>query len=147
MKCTGPSESQRLALLLENALQAEARLWKVPLFQGLTLKGTDISPMHYGQAVLWIEGLRSSFHFYPETFGLAVSILNRILASVKAQVKYLRCVAITCLVLAAKTNEEDEVCHFSPLLGRGFRFCMYSNLNPPQKNKGSVLINRVLMAC
>ncbi|KAG9490741.1 hypothetical protein GDO78_006198 [Eleutherodactylus coqui] len=56
-----------------------------------------------------MEGMKLRFQFYPETFGLAVSILNRILASVKVQVKYLQCIAITCLYLAAKTNEEDEL--------------------------------------
>ncbi|XP_053573157.1 cyclin-I2 isoform X2 [Bombina bombina] len=109
MKCIGLSQNQRLVLLLENGLQREASLWKVPMFQGSTLKGTDISPMHYEQAVLWIEELRLQFQFYPETFSLAVNILNRILASVKAQKKYLRCIAVTCLFLAAKTNEEDEI--------------------------------------
>ncbi|XP_074866100.1 cyclin-I2 [Carettochelys insculpta] len=109
MKCIGPSESQRLAFLLENALVKEARIWKVPVFQNFTLKGTDISPENYEKAVLWIAELSSQFQFCSETFALAVNILNRLLASVKAQVKYLRCIAITCLILAAKTNEEDEV--------------------------------------
>ncbi|EMP32253.1 Cyclin-I [Chelonia mydas] len=72
-------------------------------------KGTDLSPSHYEKAVLWIAELSSQFQFYSETFALAINILNRFLASVKAQVKYLRCIAVTCLVLAAKTNEEDEV--------------------------------------
>uniref|UniRef100_A0A672TVZ2 Cyclin I family member 2 n=1 Tax=Strigops habroptila TaxID=2489341 RepID=A0A672TVZ2_STRHB len=61
------------------------------------------------KAVLWIAEMSSQFHFYPETFALATSIFNRLLASVKAQLKYLQCIAISCLVLAAKTNEEDEV--------------------------------------
>ncbi|KAM8971941.1 cyclin-I2 [Pelodytes ibericus] len=109
MKCTGLSESQRLALLLETGLQAEASKWKVPVFHGPSLKGTDISPAQYERSVLWIGELTSLFHFYPETFGLAVCIFNRMLASVKAQSKYLRCIAVTCLYLAAKTNEEDEI--------------------------------------
>ncbi|XP_069827677.1 cyclin-I2 isoform X1 [Dendropsophus ebraccatus] len=109
MKCTGLSESQRLEILLENALLIEASKWKVPCFLVSTIKGTDISPMQYEQTVLWMKELKLRFNFYPETFGLAVSILNRILASVKVQVKYLQCIAVTCLYLAAKTNEEDEI--------------------------------------
>ncbi|KFQ20170.1 Cyclin-I, partial [Mesitornis unicolor] len=109
MKCPGPSESSRLVFFLENALAREARIWKVPVCQNLTLKGTDISLLCYKKAVLWIGEISSQFQFYPETFALATSILNRLLASVKAQLKYLRCIAISCLVLAAKTNEEDEV--------------------------------------
>ncbi|KAM4038978.1 cyclin-I2 isoform 2-T3 [Anomaloglossus baeobatrachus] len=64
MKCTEPSESQRLDILLENLLLIEASKWKVPCF---------------------------------------------IDATIKVQVKYLQCIAVTCLYLAAKTNEEDEV--------------------------------------
>ncbi|KAM6251447.1 cyclin-I2 [Porphyrio hochstetteri] len=109
MKCPGPPESSRLARSLDHALAREARIWKVPVFQNLTLKGTDISLSRYQKAVLWIAEISSRFQFYPETFALATSILNRLLASVKAQLKYLQCIAISCLVLAAKTNEEDEV--------------------------------------
>ncbi|XP_009696239.1 PREDICTED: cyclin-I-like, partial [Cariama cristata] len=108
-KCPGPPESSRLAFFLENALAREARIWKVPVFQNLTLKGTDISPSCYKKAVLWIAEISAQFQFYPETFALATGIFNRLLASVKAQLKYLQCIAISCLVLAAKTNEEDEV--------------------------------------
>ncbi|XP_025059856.1 cyclin-I2 isoform X2 [Alligator sinensis] len=109
MKYTRLSENQRLALQLENALAREARLWKAPVFQNFTLKGTDISPWYYQKAVLWIAEISSQFQFYPETFALAINFLNRLLASVKAQLKYLRCIAIACLVLAAKINEEDEI--------------------------------------
>ncbi|XP_078509220.1 cyclin-I2 [Lissotriton helveticus] len=109
MKFTGTSESQRLSFLLENALAAEDRVWKVPAFQNFMLKGTDISTLCYEETILWIGELCLLFQFSPETFGLAVNILNRVLASVKAQSKYLRCIAVTCVVLAAKTSEEDEV--------------------------------------
>ncbi|XP_067422568.1 cyclin-I2 isoform X2 [Emydura macquarii macquarii] len=83
MKYTGPSESQRLSFLLENALMREASIWKVPVFQNFTLKGTDISPSNYEKAVLWIAELSSQFQFCSETFAVAINILNRLLASVK----------------------------------------------------------------
>ncbi|XP_010717549.2 cyclin-I2 [Meleagris gallopavo] len=109
MKCPGPPQRSRLAGFLENALVREAQIWKVPVFQNLTLKGTDISPSCYEKTILWIAEISSQFQFHSETFALSISILNRLLASVKARLKYLQCIAISCLVLAAKTNEEDEV--------------------------------------
>ncbi|KAM6357346.1 LOW QUALITY PROTEIN: cyclin-I2 [Alca torda] len=105
--CPGPPESSRLTFFLENALARGARIWKVSV-RSLTLKGTDISLLCYKKAVLWVAEISSQFQFYPETFALATSI-HRLRAPVKAQLKYLQCIAISCLVLAAKTNEDDEV--------------------------------------
>ncbi|XP_072256968.1 cyclin-I2 [Pyxicephalus adspersus] len=126
MRCTWLSENNRVQFLLGNALLVEESKWKVPCFLDSTIKGTDISPMQYEQVVLWIEHLRSHFKFHPETYGLTVSILNRILATVKVQTKYLRCIAITCLYLAVKTNEEDEIIPSIKKLA-GQSGCLYSS--------------------
>lgn len=109
MKYHGLAESQRLVVLLEDALAKEVRLWKAPIFKNDQIVGTDISYFLYQEVILWMGKLSRSFKFYPETNALGVCILNRLLASVKAQPKYLRCIGITSLILAAKINEEDEV--------------------------------------
>ncbi|KAJ8276222.1 hypothetical protein COCON_G00079740 [Conger conger] len=109
MKNHGLSDSQRLANLLEDALAKETRLWKAPVFKNGRILGTDISPFQYQEVILWLGKLSRLFRFYPETNALGVCILNRLLASVKAQPKYLQCIGITSLILAAKINEEDEV--------------------------------------
>ncbi|XP_067413167.1 cyclin-I isoform X5 [Emydura macquarii macquarii] len=67
-----------------------------------------ISPAQRDEVIQWLAKLKYQFHLYPETLVLAVSLLDRFLATVKARPKYLNCIAISCFFLAAKTIEEDE---------------------------------------
>ncbi|TNM85241.1 hypothetical protein fugu_009419 [Takifugu bimaculatus] len=109
MKNPGATERRRLVVLLEAALLREARLWKAPVFKNGSIQGTDISTAQHREMILWLGEMSRLFHFCPETSALGVCVLNRLLSTVKAQPKYLRCIAFTSLVLAAKINEDDEV--------------------------------------
>ncbi|CAL9685390.1 unnamed protein product [Knipowitschia caucasica] len=109
MKFPGPVENRRLVTLLEAALHREARLWKVPVYKNGFIQGTDTSSAQHQEVIRWLGEMSRSFRFCPETFALGVCVLHRMLSTVKAQPKYLKCIAFTCLILAAKINEEDEV--------------------------------------
>lgn len=108
MKFTEPWGRQRLSFLLEKAASREAKMWKVYVPKKPSSQDTDISPAQRDEAVRWLTELHGRLQLYPETLVLAVSILDRFLAPIKARPKYLRCIAIACFFLAAKTCEEDE---------------------------------------
>lgn len=108
MKFPEPLESQKLSFLLEKAASREAMMWKAYVPKKPSTQDTDISPGQRDEAVRWLTDLHSKLKLYPETLCLAISVLDRFLAAIKARPKYLPCIAITCFFLAAKTNEEDE---------------------------------------
>ncbi|XP_055720800.1 cyclin-I-like isoform X1 [Salvelinus fontinalis] len=109
-KFAEPLETQRLSFLLEKAASREAQMWKayVPKKTYTGVQDTDISPAQRDEAVCWLINLHSDTKLYPETLSLTISILDRFLGAIKARPKYLRCIAIACYFLAAKTSEEDE---------------------------------------
>ncbi|XP_041815690.1 cyclin-I [Chelmon rostratus] len=108
MKFFEPWGRQRLSFLLEKAASREAKMWRIYVPKKPSSLDTDISPAQRDEAVRWLTELHSRLQLYPETLVLAVSILDRFLAPIKARPKYLRCIAIACFFLAAKTCEEDE---------------------------------------
>ncbi|XP_066040857.1 cyclin-I isoform X3 [Chamaea fasciata] len=108
MKFSGPLESQRLSLLLEMAISREAQMWKAYVPKIQPNQDVAISPRQRDEVIQWLAKLKYQFHLYPETLALAISLLDRFLAAVKARPKYLNCIAISCFFLAAKTIEEDE---------------------------------------
>lgn len=109
MKPPGEGEGQRLGSLLLNTLAREERLWRTPVLKNGCVQGSDISPHQYHEVIVWLREMSSTFQFSSETFALGVCVLNSLLATVKTQLKYFKCMAITSLILAAKINEEDEV--------------------------------------
>ncbi|XP_022322403.2 cyclin-I-like [Crassostrea virginica] len=69
----------------------------------------EVLGYHRDRVVGWILSLNAEFRFSPETLGLAISLIDHFLNLVKVRPKYLPCVSICCLYIAAKTLEEDEV--------------------------------------
>ncbi|GAB6032627.1 hypothetical protein CHUAL_011506 [Chamberlinius hualienensis] len=57
----------------------------------------------------WLLTVHYKLGYSPDTFDLSVAILDRFLVLVKAQPKYLKCIAISSYFLAAKCMEEDEI--------------------------------------
>uniref|UniRef100_A0A3Q3KZ04 Cyclin-I n=1 Tax=Labrus bergylta TaxID=56723 RepID=A0A3Q3KZ04_9LABR len=108
MKFIDPWGRQRLSFLLEKAASREAKMWRGYVPKKPSSQDTDISPAQRDEAVRWLTELHGRLQLYPETLVLAVSILDRFLAPIKARPKYLRCIAIASFFLAAKTCEEDE---------------------------------------
>ncbi|XP_037364247.1 cyclin-I2 [Talpa occidentalis] len=63
----------------------------------------------FKEVVLWLLRQDNIFDFSEATINLALTILSRLLVSVKVKERLLECVTITSLRLAAKVHEEDEV--------------------------------------
>ncbi|EMP29470.1 Cyclin-I, partial [Chelonia mydas] len=105
-----------------------------------------ISPAQRDEVIQWLAKLKYQFHLYPETLALAVSLLDRFLATVKARPKYLNCIAISCFFLAAKTVEEDEF-HAVAVSTRPQLLTVLPKMNPSQHV--AVLTKQLLycMAC
>lgn len=98
---------ERALQALVAALDKEQHQWN-PVPHRPVSSPQEITDMDRDKEAIWLTSLRHIFHFSPETFVLAVSIMDRVSTLVKIRPKYLRCVAISCLFIAAKTLEDDE---------------------------------------
>lgn len=96
---------QRLATVQEQVKDE----WKSSPLAASKQKIDEIGHSDRDRTVKWLLQLALRFQFYPDTFFLSVNLLDRFITSVKAHPKYLRCIAITCLYLASKIVEEEEI--------------------------------------
>lgn len=100
-------DTRRLANVLGETLHKENDL-TTRVYSALLNQGSDIVPSLRDNVVRWLWLLNQDLEYLPETFALAVNILDRLLSLVKAKSKYLKCMAITSYFLAVKLLEEDE---------------------------------------
>ncbi|XP_013879903.1 cyclin-G2 [Austrofundulus limnaeus] len=83
-------------MLIESAAEGDSRI---------SARGRDV-------AVEDLWSLTSFFGYSTHTFVLAVNLLDRFLALIKAQPKHLSCVSLSCLHMAARVTEEE--CNLTP---------------------------------
>jgi hypothetical protein len=99
-------DARQVMHTLRSNLDKERRMWKPIIIKSSCDQG--ITEQQHDEAAAWLVHLAANFKFLPETCGLAILLMDRVLHSVKVRSKYLQCVAVTCLYIAAKTLEEDE---------------------------------------
>ena len=68
-----------------------------------------VSAADRDNCVMTLRCLHLFYGYSPETFALAVNLLDRFLTKVKVQPKYLACISTTCYFIASKTIEENAV--------------------------------------
>ncbi|KAL3880770.1 hypothetical protein ACJMK2_032985 [Sinanodonta woodiana] len=108
MKLHSGLDARQLMQMLGDALIREKSQW-VPGGYKTDVQSDLISGGQRDNVITWILSLNARFHFSPETLALCISMIDRFLQLVKVKPKYLRCIAISCFYIAAKTLEEDEV--------------------------------------
>lgn len=99
-------DARRVMHMLSSNLSKERSMWKPVVVKSSGDQG--ITEQQRDEAAAWLAYLAANFKFLPETCGLAIQLMDRVLHLVKVRSKYLQCVAVTCLYIAAKTLEEDE---------------------------------------
>ncbi|XP_069619895.1 cyclin-G1 [Ranitomeya imitator] len=106
------SEAQRLLYqlnsLLEQELKCQPKACGLRLIETAHDNGLRMTSRLRDFEVKDLLSLTQFFGFSTETFSLAVNILDRFLAKMKVQPKYLGCVGLTCLYLAVKSTEEER---------------------------------------
>lgn len=97
---------------LERLCSKEERMWKERVFNQIRLDEVNISQRNH--ASTWLRKVSASMHFGIETYALSVDLLDRFLTTLKVRPKYLECLAVGCLYVAAKCKEEDDQIPITP---------------------------------
>uniref|UniRef100_T1JAU6 Cyclin-like domain-containing protein n=1 Tax=Strigamia maritima TaxID=126957 RepID=T1JAU6_STRMM len=109
MKIIKRSNLNKLFLMLEHALDKEQDSWIPNSYSSVFNVEDKVDANIRDETIRWLFLLSDHLHLTPETAVLSANILDSFLCVVKARPKYLQCIGVACLFLAAKLLEEDEV--------------------------------------
>ncbi|CAF1078764.1 unnamed protein product [Adineta ricciae] len=101
-----------LTASLERLCLKEDRTWKERIFNQTKLDEVNSSQRNHASS--WLRKVAASMHFGIDTYALSVDILDRFLATLKVRPKFLECLAVGCLYIAAKCKEEDDTISITP---------------------------------
>jgi len=101
-----------LTTSLERLCSKEDRTWKERIFNQTKLDEVNSSQRNHASS--WLRKVAASMHFGIDTYALSVDLLDRFLATLKVRPKFLECLAVGCLYIAAKCKEEDDTISITP---------------------------------
>ncbi|CAF0941265.1 unnamed protein product [Adineta steineri] len=101
-----------LTTSLERLCSKEDRTWKERVFNQTKLDEVNSSQRNH--ASVWLRKIAASMNFGIDTYALSVDLLDRFLATLKVRPKFLECLAVGCLYIAAKCKEEDDTISITP---------------------------------
>jgi len=101
-----------LTTTLERLCSKEDRTWKERIFNQTKLDEVNSSQRNHASS--WLRKVAASMHFGIDTYALSVDLLDRFLATLKVRPKFLECLAVGCLYIAAKCKEEDDTISITP---------------------------------
>jgi hypothetical protein len=102
-----------LTTSLERLCSKEDRTWKERIIFNQT-KLDEVNSSQRNHASSWLRKIAASMHFGIDTYALSVDLLDRFLATLKVHPKFLECLAVGCLYIAAKCKEEDDTISITP---------------------------------
>lgn len=99
---------EKLQELLKDACLKESISWNEEKI--VSESDEHVTPAERDEMVAYLLEVceRTDMAFSIETFSLTVTLIDRFLASYKVKSKYLECLAVSCLYIAAKVREEDD---------------------------------------
>jgi hypothetical protein len=103
---------ETLSSSLERLCAKEERTWIDRKFNQMRLDEVNSSQRNHVSS--WLRKVAASMHFGIDTYALSVELLDRFMAILKVRPKFLECLAVGCLYIAAKCKEEDDAIPITP---------------------------------